>query len=331
MYEDILVSVIMAVHNEKEGYLKESIASILGQSHENIEFIIIDDCSNKNVQNILGEIKDKRVRIYRNQENQGLTRNLNIALSYCNGKYIARMDADDISFKDRIKKQLIFMETHRQVGIIGCWTSNNIDKKIKHWYGKTSTEWRKVAMIFGNYGICHPSAFIRKEVLDENSITYDENLKKAQDYDLWTQLIGVTNMGVVSECLLKYRIHNQQITNINQEEQLAYRDEIQKRYIEKILNVEDNIKNAIISVNYNSITIKEVWNAFEVIEKENIVNGCELDAKILKRELTRQWTENCLKKTDNKRFTIFNKYFVRAFAPSYILWRVQLYWQMKIV
>ena len=330
MFEDILVSIIMAVHNEKEEYLKEAIASILNQTYTNLEFIIIDDCSNETTQRILGDVKDERIKIYRNQTNIGLTKSLNIALTHCNGKYIARMDADDVSYEKRIEKQLLYMETHSQVGVVGCWTSNNINNKVKHWQGNTSTEWRRVAMLFGNYGICHPTAFIRKSILDENNITYNNELKKAQDYDLWLQLIEVTDMAVMPECLLMYRVHEGQITNANRGEQLVCRDKIQIEYINKVLTLDDSNANIIISINYENVNISDVCDVFEQIEKESRLRGCRLNSIILRNELVRQWTECCFKKADNKTKAIFNKYFISILKPSYLFWRVKLYWHMKI-
>ncbi|MBQ3687162.1 MAG: glycosyltransferase family 2 protein, partial [Treponema sp.] len=106
MYEDVLVSVIMSVHNEPKEFLDAATESILNQTHSNLEFIIIDDCSNYETRKIIAGKKDKRIQVYHNEENLGLTKSLNRALSHCKGKYVARMDADDISYADRIEKQL---------------------------------------------------------------------------------------------------------------------------------------------------------------------------------------------------------------------------------
>lgn len=330
MYEDILVSVIMAVHDEKEEYLKESIGSILHQTHKNLEFIIIDDYSNEYTQALLGEIDDSRVHLHRNSRNLGLTKSLNIALSLCKGKYIARMDADDISYETRIEKQLKYMENNYTVGVVGCWTGSNKDSKVAHWHGSVSSDWRRVAMMFGNFGVCHPSAFIRKSILDDNGIIYDEEIKKAQDYDLWIQMLKVSDMMVYPEVLLMYRIHEKQITNESRNEQIFWRNYIQKKYIKNILKTDDETAKQILLLHEEKIDIKSVKMILEKVEKIAERNDICIDYNIVKREVTRLWIEEFAKKEKNIKKIILNKLFMQALNPTYIAWRVKLYGQMKI-
>src|SRR5699024_8998237 len=106
----MIVSVIMSVYNTKIDYLSDSIESILNQTFKDFEFIIINDNSNTAVTEYLNSIRDKRVRIFHNEVNVGLTKNLNYGVKQANGKYIARMDADDISHLNRLKKQVLFLE-----------------------------------------------------------------------------------------------------------------------------------------------------------------------------------------------------------------------------
>ena len=107
-----LVSVIMSTYNADYDYLTESITSILDQTYKNLEFIIINDGSITNPKAIIDNFCDNRIIYIENKFNLGITKCLNIALTYCSGKYIARMDDDDISLPDRIQKQVMYFENH---------------------------------------------------------------------------------------------------------------------------------------------------------------------------------------------------------------------------
>ena len=107
-----LISVIMSAYNEREIEFESSINSILNQNYENIELIIVNDNpQNEKLGHYLNNISDKRVKLIKNDSNIGLVSSLNKALSICNGEYIARMDADDISYKNRFQEQIVFLET----------------------------------------------------------------------------------------------------------------------------------------------------------------------------------------------------------------------------
>jgi glycosyltransferase involved in cell wall biosynthesis len=116
-----LVSVIIPVYNV-EKYVKEAIQSIVNQTYENLEIIVIDDASKDATYQIVKELqkKDKRIKLYQNEKNLKIVKTLNRALSFATGKYIARMDGDDISALDRIEKKVNFLEEHSDYDLIGC-------------------------------------------------------------------------------------------------------------------------------------------------------------------------------------------------------------------
>ena len=105
----VLVSVVMSVYNDEQ-YLKESLDSIFAQTISDFELIIVDDCSTDRTVEIIENYHDDRIRLIRNTENRGLTRNLNTALEYVQGTYIARMDGDDKSRPERFEKQIAYLE-----------------------------------------------------------------------------------------------------------------------------------------------------------------------------------------------------------------------------
>ncbi|HEX5242305.1 MAG TPA: glycosyltransferase family 2 protein, partial [Tepidisphaeraceae bacterium] len=114
-----LVSVLMSVHNDLQ-YLRESVHSILNQTFGDFEFILIDDGSTDGSGDFLKSLSDSRVKLLVNPSNVGLTASLNLGLDVACGKYLARMDADDISEPLRLQRQIEFLEAHLQIGIIGC-------------------------------------------------------------------------------------------------------------------------------------------------------------------------------------------------------------------
>ena len=118
---NILVSIIMSVYND-EKYLNEALDSIFAQTIQNFELIIIDDCSTDDTVKIIESYHDKRIRLMVNDKNEGLTKNLNKALKYVRGKYIARMDGDDRSRPQRFEKQIEFLEENQDLMLISCRT-----------------------------------------------------------------------------------------------------------------------------------------------------------------------------------------------------------------
>ena len=225
------ISVIMSVYNTPIEYLKESIDSILNQTYKDFEFIIINDNSNDLTTDFLSTYTDNRIRLFTNETNLGLTKSLNVALNNSIGKYIARMDSDDIALPNRLEEQLEYIENNPQYIAIGSsFKKSNSDKIIKK--HNMSRETRRCRMLFYNEGLCHPTAFINNEILKKYDIKYDENILKAQDYALWVELLKYGNIGNIDKQLLIYRIHNNQITN-NFSSQMKYEQMTMKKQLYK--------------------------------------------------------------------------------------------------
>ena len=183
-----LVSVLMSVYNEPIEWVKQSLESILKQTYSNFEFIIINDNPGRlDLDSFLSSIAehDIRIKIYKNVKNIGLTKSLNVGLKLCSGKYIARMDADDISLPKRFACQVLFMERHPRVAV--CGTDIKLFGLYRPLYVKTiyKNDQDIRGQMFFNSGFVHPTVFIRKSILDSYNITYDESFRNAQDYKLW--------------------------------------------------------------------------------------------------------------------------------------------------
>ena len=200
------ISIIMAVYNEKPTFLKKSISSILNQTYRDFELIIIDDGSKKKIHSLLLNYtkKDCRVTLLTNKKNLGLTKSLNIGIKKSNGRYIARMDSDDIALPQRLKKQLDFLLKNK----CDLVTSNYIiiddhGKKIRT-KNILLTSNIKRHLFKGNI-FAHSTFFGTKNVFKE---LYNENFQQAQDYEF---LLRILSKGYRLEHLpnicLRYRMN----------------------------------------------------------------------------------------------------------------------------
>jgi len=199
------ITVLLSVYNG-ENYLKSAIESILNQSFKDFEFIIIDDRSRDNSWRVINSFKDPRITPVKNEKNIGLAKSLNKGIGMAKGKYIVRMDADDISFKNRIKTLIGYMEENDEIGVCGSWVKTFGEFGGEVWkYPKHDTE-IKSHLIFKS-PFAHPSVIIRKNVLLDNNIFYDTTLKASQDYALWVSLSELTKFANLEKVLLQYRLH----------------------------------------------------------------------------------------------------------------------------
>ncbi len=200
-----------------EKYVEEAVESILSQTYRDFELIIIDDASSDNTLSILKKYNDPRIRLIEKPSNNGYTRSLNLGLNIARGKYLARMDGDDVSMPERLLKQVSFLEANPDV--ILCGTSYKIiggeDKMIKP--PETHAE-IKLALLRGNC-IAHPTVMLRKEVLDQNSLFYDPSKEPSEDYDLWVRMILLGKFHNLQEVLVNYRLHNASVSRKRVKEQ----------------------------------------------------------------------------------------------------------------
>lgn len=197
-----MISVIMSIYNNSTT-LQDSIDSILDQSFTDFEFLIIDDGSTDNTQKILDQYRsNKKVRLFKNQKNIGLTKSLNILIDKAKGEYIARHDADDISLKTRLEKQLNFMKKYNlQISTSRAVKSNN--KKLIP--GISYYIPNKLVMKYKNPFI-HGTLLIDTEILKR--FRYDEEYYFSQDYELFTRLIKDYKIMTINKGLYILNVEN---------------------------------------------------------------------------------------------------------------------------
>lgn len=241
-----LISVVMSVYNG-EKYLKYSILSILNQSYPDFEFIIINDGSTDSTNDILKKIEtlDKRLKIY-NQDNIGLTKSLNKAVSLSRGTYIARQDVDDISCPNRLQKQYDFINENPGLELVASWYSI-IDDKGEELLKRRlhSAEFIRKYFKYENF-IVHTSVLFTKTAFTTYG-GYDESLKYGQDKFLWMKM---KRLGIVPDYLVKYRWHSTNIThtkfieNVSPKSEDTFVREQILRYVSSVLIQQNDLVKA---------------------------------------------------------------------------------------
>lgn len=276
------ISVIMPVYNTEEKYLREAIESILNQTYADFEFLIIDDGSSNNAQEVILSYKDSRIFYIQNEQNIGLIKTLNKALDLAKGEYIARMDSDDISLPERFQKQVDFLDKNPDVDILGTWF-NCIPRNREIETFITDKEIKECMLINSN-NIGHPTVMIRKSTVKTLKIKYDETDLYVEDYALWLSLIGKVKFANVGEILLNYRIHGNSVCQTKEIEQSLNVQKImvlaQGKYFEidntAVLNAIEKLKT---NQNIDSQDLLEINNFAQQIriKAKELGFQCEYD------------------------------------------------------
>jgi glycosyltransferase involved in cell wall biosynthesis len=209
MSESSLVSVIMPAYNSAL-FVRQSIDSVLNQTYQNFELLIYDDCSTDNTVDIITSYKDERIKLYKKDNNTGYTNSLIKGIEDANGKYIARIDSDDVCHTERLEKQVAFLDTNADYGLVGSFlqtiTGNTVSET---WQYPVNDDAIRLFTII-NSPFAHPSVMIRKEVLVQHQLTYSTAYEPCEDYKLWFDLLKVTKCKNLPEVLLYYRLHANQ-------------------------------------------------------------------------------------------------------------------------
>jgi len=208
MNTEPLISVVMPVFN-CDSFIAKSVESILGQTLRDFELIIIDDCSTDKTVEFIKGYQDSRITLIQKPENSGLVASLNLGIELARGKFIARMDGDDISDSRRFEKQVAFLNSNPEVMLCGAWLQLlGTEEIIKY---PADPENIKIALL--DYcALAHPVIMMRKDFITTNKLYYDQGFECAEDYDLWTRAVSVGKLTNIPQVLLFYRIHDNQVT-----------------------------------------------------------------------------------------------------------------------
>lgn len=231
------VTALMSVFNS-EVFVGQAIESILSQTFDDIEFIIIDDGSIDGSLEIIRGYDDSRIRVVENGANIGLTRSLNLGLEMASGEYIARMDADDVSLPERLEKQVRFLDANPDVGVVGTAVQvideNDRVLDLIRFPGKGGVmRW----LLFFLNPLVHPSVMMRKDALVEVG-GYNPGMICSQDYELWWRVVGSARLANLPEVLLQLRRHSDSVTSIKGDQQVENGIRISHNKMSELLNEE---------------------------------------------------------------------------------------------
>lgn len=326
------VSVVMAIYKEPVEWMKLSIDSILNQSFRDFEFIIVNDNPSR-IENhdMLDEYtkRDCRIIVITNEQNIGLTKSLNKGLEIARGKYIARMDADDISMPERFEKQFTFLENNLEIDVCGSFIRpfgkvsmlTSKEKRFPRLHGDIVS-----TLLFEN-PVAHPVVMIRRCIADWY-FRYNEAIKKAQDYYLWYDLyIHGAKFHNLQLGLLNYRISNVQISSTSSSDQLSTADMIHKELLSSIGITEPfdiDVHNEICRLKKNKYSLEDKTNY--LIKLHSLIRDTQDSGKSL--YIIKKYSMlTCLV---HKKFKavfcfpyvkvsdIFSKWFIREFVKSLI-------------
>lgn len=215
-----LVSVILPAYNASN-YIREAIESILNQTYNNFELIIINDGSTDNTLRIINTYDDSRIKLINNERNKGLIYSLNRGIDVSRGEFIARMDADDISHPFRFAKQIKVMNQNSDIVVCGTYINyfGASKGRFSRCHPNQHNEDIKKSLLV-RCAFAHPTVMIRASILKKNGIKYDENFRSCEDYKLWIDLASYGNFINIPIPLLNYRVSNNQISSQYRTEQL---------------------------------------------------------------------------------------------------------------
>lgn len=289
-----LISVVMSVFNS-ESYVKEAIDSILNQTFGDFEFIILDDGSTDGSVDIIQKYTDSRIHFIRNERNLGLRDSLNRGIRLAEGKYIARMDSDDIASAKRFEIQAGYMEQHPDVVMCGGNINYLIDGKLKKNKEIFPLSFQEIRIALIRYNcFFHPTVMLRTDFVREHELYYQRTF--ADDYDLWIRMM---NQAVLSgklminlpDIFLNYRIHS---ANFGKRKREIAREvaDIQKEYIESI-NLKQEEKYKLAKGYAGKFTkIEEIKEVGEILVKYAGQMNSIIDRRIL-LVLSKHYYELC--------------------------------------
>lgn len=258
--ENPKVTVLMAVYNG-ERYLGEAIESILAQSFTDFEFIIINDGSTDLSRHIILTHRDPRIRLVDNSDNVGLTKSLNRGLALARGEYVARQDADDRSYGERLSRQVVFLDANPDIVLMGTQT-RIIDENGKVVKGKGEHKALNhlgisYQLLFGN-PFTHSSVMFRRSIILDKFSGYDESYWYNQDFELWSRVIAGAQTANLPDILVDFRNHSLSVSKPS----TGTTDAFERNFIRNVAVQKQNILR-ILSDGY-FLKWPELWSRLNV-------------------------------------------------------------------
>lgn len=241
------VSIVMSVFNTDLAYLHEAVDSVLNQTYTSYELLIIDDGSDSGARikpTVQEYLSDPRVRYIRLDQNSGGAHAKNVGIQNSQGEYIAILDSDDVAYPDRIRKQVEYLDSHPDVGVLGTHVdtkeyASNGTVLINRWNFPSPTvdDEIKLHFLFNGNMLCHSTIMYRKSVLMAADLLYDEKSQAAEDYCMYIALAPLTKFSVLDETLGLYRSHGGNVSHQLGQIQKSEAGSYQINYFERYFSV----------------------------------------------------------------------------------------------
>ena len=229
-----LVSVLLAVHDDAR-FLREAIDSILGQQLADLELLVVDDASVDETPEVLAQVDDPRLEVLRSEEQLGLAASLNLALDRATGRYVARLDADDVALEDRLRRQVERLEGAPRTAVVGTAVVD-LDEHGRtgrtHVMPEGARPLRWHALFSSPF--FHPTVLVDRDALDAHGLRYDPAFLESEDYDLWTRLFAFADGDNLREALVLKRVHAGQASQRRGDVQESFQRQVALREIERI-------------------------------------------------------------------------------------------------
>lgn len=286
-----LISVLMPVYNAGP-FLNQAIDSILNQTFADFEFIIINDGSTDQTESIVLSYTDSRIRYFNNPVNLGIVKTLNRGIDLAKGKYLARMDADDIALPKRFEKQYLLMESNPEIAVCGSQITliNNANIKTEQAPVPILDKNIKILLIFSNV-FTHSAAFFRTEIIKK--FKYNTDYPYGEDYYLFAQIAIKNQVANHPEKLMLYRIHEQNTTSTRGEQMKQFHLKVIDFQLSNLLQEKNDpsfpgLLYTFLTANFRQHNIsvyKNIINTLLIANKANPI----YDHQLLKEMLHQYW------------------------------------------
>jgi len=229
-----LVSVLLAVHNDAR-FLREAVDSVLRQTLGDLELLAIDDASTDETPSVLAEIDDPRLAVLRNDRQSGLAASLNRGLDEASGKYVARLDADDVALPERLERQVERLRADSHTAVVGTGIADLDERGHRgrtHLLPQGALPLRWHALFSSPF--FHPTVLVDRETLAAHDLRYDPAFLESEDYDLWTRLFAFADGDNLADVLVLKRVHAAQASLRRSDLQGSFQRQIGLREIARI-------------------------------------------------------------------------------------------------
>ncbi|MEX6689662.1 glycosyltransferase [Danxiaibacter flavus] len=305
--EQILLTVLMPVYNAS-AHLREAMASILQQTFTNFELLIVNDGSTDDTVKIIREYNDPRIRLLENEKNMGISETLNIGIRAASSDLIARMDADDICYPNRLQKQYEFMKENPDCAMVSCYVRviSNDGVFVRQEIHRDRFLYYTLQF---ECNIYHPAVMFRRQPVMQVNM-YDRPY--AEDYDLFWKIASVYKINQIEEVLMDYRLSNNSLHKVTKKDEYDVAlMEVKRRNIQHFLPAKVKVPDEyILFYQYDFQPLLSSENFGQVLKCVQLFK--RISYNIIKRVNPNNFDQRCMQAYKNK------KYYMMLYIKPYL-------------